>query len=308
MKKLVFLFLLTVLSVAGMAQSSLMFWTANTAYGNIRVYVNDRYVGTITHAYRSAPDCGARGCVTVTIRGQHNTWRAEAEDGSRWSSERASLRKGCNRLRLYGTANYHAPQAVSTPSGSSSGNSSDNSSDNSLGAALGTALGNALFNAGKSHVQTPPHAVSTRTWTFGNQVWSDAIGIPACNKESFTDSEYTPDCRSYSSGSDTWYYYNWPYVNANKRTLCPPPWRVPTRNDLEIMIGYNPADTVCNEWEFSGNYWEGKMFEVGKSGHIWTTTPRERGKGLVNVLFYDNNIMFPVGSGDKSGFSVRCVR
>jgi hypothetical protein len=130
MKKLVFLFLLTALSIVGMAQSRLMFWTANKDYGNIKIYVNNRYEGTITHAYRSAPDCGAYGCVTVVIRGQHNTWHAEGEDGSRWSSERASLRKGCNRLRLYGSANYHAPQATSSSSGNASGSSSGSPSGN----------------------------------------------------------------------------------------------------------------------------------------------------------------------------------
>jgi hypothetical protein len=70
---------------------------------------------------------------------------------------------------------------------------------------------------------TPPYAASTLIWTFGEQQWSDAIRIPACNKtSSFTDSYTEPQCRSYTSGTNTWYYYNWPYVVANPSTMCPP--------------------------------------------------------------------------------------
>jgi hypothetical protein len=33
------------------------------------------------------------------------------------------------------------------------------------------------------YAQTPPYAASTKTWQFGEQLWSDAIHEPLCNKE-----------------------------------------------------------------------------------------------------------------------------
>jgi hypothetical protein len=46
---------------------------------------------------------------------------------------------------------------------------------------------------------TPPHAASTATWVIGDQTWSDAIHIPACDKKDFKESETAPRCRSYTS-------------------------------------------------------------------------------------------------------------
>jgi hypothetical protein len=34
---------------------------------------------------------------------------------------------------------------------------------------------------------TPRYAASTQTWTFGEQIWSDAIHIPECNKTDFIE-------------------------------------------------------------------------------------------------------------------------
>lgn len=79
----------------------------------------------------------------------------------------------------------------------------------------------------------PPYAASAKTWVFGEQVWSDAIRLPECNKEDFDDSYDQPQCRSYSEGANTWFYYNWPFVNQRAYALCPTPWRVPTADDLE---------------------------------------------------------------------------
>jgi hypothetical protein len=98
-----------------------------------------------------------------------------------------------------------------------------------------------------AQVKTPPHAASTRTWRFGNQVWSDIIQIPACNKKSFDDSDDFPDCcngRSARSG----YYYNWAYVNAYKSTLCPGPWRIPTKDDFEALLSFAGYGDLNRQW------------------------------------------------------------
>jgi uncharacterized protein (TIGR02145 family) len=88
---------------------------------------------------------------------------------------------------------------------------------------------------------TPPLAASTKTWTIESpdgkikQMWSDHINVPACNKSDYnggTSDEYKADCRSYNYEGTTHYYYSWQYVNENQHTLCPDPWRVPTRDDF----------------------------------------------------------------------------
>jgi hypothetical protein len=86
----------------------------------------------------------------------------------------------------------------------------------------------------------PPYAASVQIWTVGSQTWSDAINDPACDHDAFTNSTSDPYCRSYSMDGPKWYLYNWPYVNANKNTLCPSPWRVPNKNDfveLDVALG-----------------------------------------------------------------------
>jgi uncharacterized protein (TIGR02145 family) len=90
------------------------------------------------------------------------------------------------------------------------------------------------------NVSVPQYAASAKTWKVSNQIWSDYINDPACGNTTLTSSTTNPYCRSYASGTNTWYYYNWPYVNANKDRLCPSPWHVPTMNEfaaLDLNIG-----------------------------------------------------------------------
>ena len=85
-----------------LAQKTLTFWTNESKTGNIKVYYNGKYAGTITRGYSSFPGCGARGCVTVTVYGVNNTYEAIAEDGSHWSSYATSLDAPCTGMLLSG--------------------------------------------------------------------------------------------------------------------------------------------------------------------------------------------------------------
>jgi hypothetical protein len=109
----------------------------------------------------------------------------------------------------------------------------------------------ALLIAGGCHAQvkTPPHAASTRTWTYGNQVWSDAIRMPECDKSDFILSNTSPDCRKKALGGGTWYYYNWSYVKVKASKLCPSPWRVPSLDDLKILKNDRNSSLLYRHWE-----------------------------------------------------------
>lgn len=85
-----FLILVLFFSVGFAFSQSVLFWTNERVTGPIRVYWNGRYVGTITKGYSSCPGCYASGCVTVEPTKKENTWYAEAEDGSRWTSKNQS--------------------------------------------------------------------------------------------------------------------------------------------------------------------------------------------------------------------------
>ena len=78
-----------------------VFWTSSSRYGQIRVYVNNRFRGTITSYYTSgSPDCGDRGAVTVTITSSNNTWRAESTSGSYEWSDTFTASGSCTSMQL----------------------------------------------------------------------------------------------------------------------------------------------------------------------------------------------------------------
>jgi hypothetical protein len=158
----------------------------------------------------------------------------------------------------------------------------------------------------KEKIETPPHAASTLTWTYGNQVWSDAIQMPACNKSKFKSSNTSPDCHSYVSGTSTWYYYNWSYVEAHKSALCPAPWRVPTEIDLWILGSSTIPNALKNAWGQAGYSDWGYMMSVGVGLYHWSST-KDGAKKAWNLACYDGSVY--VRSRSKElGFQVRCVR
>jgi hypothetical protein len=153
---------------------------------------------------------------------------------------------------------------------------------------------------------TPPYAAGTQIWTFGDQTWSDAIHIPACDKEDFANSNTEPQCRSYWN----YYYYNWPYVNTHAATtLCPSPWRVPTKADITALAAattvenlvtawgkgglVDPANTVPSYTNINGCYWSFEQYTSTIAYElVYGSTP--------NITLSDNPKNF--------GLQVRCVR
>jgi hypothetical protein len=153
-------------------------------------------------------------------------------------------------------------------------------------------------------------AASAQTWTFGSSTltWSDAIRIPDCNKSDFTNDSNNPQCRSYTSGTNTWYYYNWPYVNQNAGALCPSPWRVPTRTDFTALVGATNYTTLVAQWGYGG-YAGSSMYYVSERAYCWSSTEDPNNTNIVYNLSYYNsgNLTVPYSSKDI-GFQVRCVK
>jgi hypothetical protein len=154
---------------------------------------------------------------------------------------------------------------------------------------------------------TPPHAATTRTWTVGEQTWSDAIHIPACNKKNRMDSSTEPQCRSYTEGANTWYYYNWPYVQANAAKLCPAPWRVPDLDETHGLTTTDLTPKLARAWGYGGLATPDMVLGSENIYAHWIAHPA--GKTCAVVLWYSKNVPLSVTTfGKEYGLRARCVK
>jgi hypothetical protein len=69
------------------------------------------------------------------------------------------------------------------------------------------------------------------------------------------------------------YYYNWTCLNAQASTICPSPWRVPTRADLAaVRSAVTPAALILL-WGLPGRMGDngGILNGAGTMGAVWTS-------------------------------------
>jgi hypothetical protein len=166
----------------------------------------------------------------------------------------------------------------------------------------------------------PLLAATARKWTFGTQTWSDAIQVPACAGSTF---EYSTDprCRTYANNGSTWYYYNWPYVDAHKETMCPTPWRVPTKDDLDALYesagGSTGYETLFQHWGYGGSIITYRPIHptdnYDKTLAYWSTTENGDKAYCIHAEpnwngVYDNYYHVLDISKFEAGFQVRCVK
>jgi uncharacterized protein (TIGR02145 family) len=185
--------------------------------------------------------------------------------------------------------------------------------------------------------KTSFHAASDKTWVIESkdghirQTWSDVIQTPKCNKADFDGGEWdaTPkpkaDCRSYTHEGTTYYYYSWPYVNANAAAMCPSPWRVPSKQDfidLDVALGGSGEDRYAEPYWIEANYivrWGGvyggyaygsTLVGVGHTGSVayyWSSTEYDSSNAY--DLCYHSFSVFPQLNNTKcEGLQIRCVK
>jgi hypothetical protein len=99
----------------------------------------------------------------------------------------------------------------------------------------------------------PPQAASAQTWSFANSklIWSDRINSTQvdCNTPNRTSTSGTaPEYMIYTD----LYYYNWYCFTANEQKLCPSPWRIPTKADLDDMLSHVTISDVLAVWGETG--------------------------------------------------------
>jgi hypothetical protein len=159
---------------------------------------------------------------------------------------------------------------------------------------------------------TPPYAASTKTWVIGEQTWSDHINVPECNKTSFesgTIENPKADCRN---NSNYYYLYSWEYVRRNASTLCPAPWRVPTKDSfIKLAAALSSGDkNVISDWGAvlgGTSNGSGTLYYQGLSSYYWSSSAYSSTYGYYASV--ESNYFRPQGYAYKRfGFSLRCVR
>jgi hypothetical protein len=168
-----------------------------------------------------------------------------------------------------------------------------------------TANSNGCTNATASGTITVQFFNSSSTWSYGGLTWSDQVNVAACNKTTFTNNLTEPQCRSYTVDGVLIYYYNWPYVNANKSAMCPSPWRVPTRNDFDVLISTTPRYTLIDQWGYGGRA-NSNSIELTNYGHYMSST--EYDDFNVFTMFYGYYNEGVGYEGKTFGMQVRCVK
>jgi hypothetical protein len=152
---------------------------------------------------------------------------------------------------------------------------------------------------------TNPPAYSTKTWTYGSQIWSDRIVFaPAnCNQtNSLSTTSYTT--AEYKISGER-YYYSWNCALNNATTFCPSPWRMPTRSDFETLVSNTSGGDLKSKWGAYGNV-EGSSVVWTCCGYYWATTDKSTTEAY--SLQYDTCCKPVQGATKSSGLQVRCVK
>ncbi|MDR0729894.1 MAG: DUF1566 domain-containing protein [Prevotellaceae bacterium] len=148
-----------------------------------------------------------------------------------------------------------------------------------------------------------------------NHVWSEPIRIAACDKTVWTAHSTAPMCRSDAYNGIKYYYYNWPYMDTNKKTMCPSPWRVPDADDFDALLnclGTSPANGVyypeSSTWcgALAGFIYDSSLRYGGLRGLYWSSTESE------NDTAYSLDFTTSSASMNRNlktfGMQIRCVR
>jgi len=178
-----------------------------------------------------------------------------------------------------------------------------------------------------------PTFVSNQTWTVPgtDQVWSDAVRAPFCDKDTYQGAmpgiggAQRVDCRRSVNDAFEGHFFSWCMVMRYANELCPYPWRVPSRADFVIlrdnMLGGAEAligtvGTVAEptprggEWggtRFTGGFNNSGGAVAGETTFYWSVTEQT---GTLTFRLYINAAgVNPDATANRfHGHAVRCVK
>ncbi|MDR2906593.1 MAG: hypothetical protein LBU91_01210 [Bacteroidales bacterium] len=158
-----------------------------------------------------------------------------------------------------------------------------------------------------------------KTWTVGNQVWSDAVQTTNCSSKYIFDGggdylsppNYNTDCRSNPGYPGD--LFSWCAVARYDDVLCPKPWRVPTPADhvaLKAAGGTTGTILFGTLWgSTAGGYCDatGSLLLQRSCGFYWSSS--EVSARVGSCLYFFSSSVYPEQPSDKArGLFLRCVR
>jgi hypothetical protein len=154
----------------------------------------------------------------------------------------------------------------------------------------------------------PPNSLGVCTWICGTQVWSGALRNAAgCAKVTAMSTLTTPPAQYLDYSTSYGYYYNWTCANTAQSSLCPSPWRVPTKFDLQNLEASYLAQSCTPMTPYGGIVYAGQSTPSfhDNTGYLWSVNTAGTNKasmiaytaGWVGVGIYDLHL----------GGTIRCV-
>ncbi len=167
---------------------------------------------------------------------------------------------------------------------------------------------------------------TNQEWIVGNKIWSDAVQTSICSGRSPSEFETgnstngCANCRSNPGQKGD--FFSWCAVQRYAETLCPSPWRVPTKDDfLELVLVLDGEETerfkntavrnrLLNDW--GGNYTGFIHPALGvtmqnSNGFYWTQSDTNHTLFFCTGGWIDREA-YADGYEHSIGAAVRCVR
>jgi hypothetical protein len=114
--------------------------------------------------------------------------------------------------------------------------------------------------------------VTSDTWTCGGRTWSGVVrkAVAGCTSVSTLSTNMSPTAQYKYNSSTNEYYYNYPCVIAAESALCPSPWRVPQKTDLESLSGCTTIARLIERWGYGGRVNGGTIEWPNDGGYYWS--------------------------------------
>jgi hypothetical protein len=152
--------------------------------------------------------------------------------------------------------------------------------------------------------------VFNKTWKIGNQTWSAPVTATYCEKTAFdggSEGKYRVDCRKHTE-TKYGHLFSWCMVANHAAQLCPSPWRMPTKEDAELLAKQSSGGRLATLWGLSGYALGNSLWDVDSYAYYWSSTEVSSGGNSAYTLDIYNSDLRTSLAYKSTGMQVRCVK